>query len=75
MIKLLFYAFTTIRGGSNESILKGEYKRLRNNVHLSKKQSILNDENYTRNSVVMWFSFMEQYLNYLYAQFKNYRKS
>lgn len=66
---------TNIPGGSNESILKGEYKRLRNNVHLSKKQSILNDENYTRNSVVMWFSFMEQYLNYLYAQFKNYRKS
>lgn len=51
-----------------------EYRTLRNNVHLSKKQSIETDKAYTRGEVDHWLMFMQQYLEYLYQCLPYIRK-
>ena len=42
-----------------------EYRELRHNVHLCKDQQIINDDYYTEDTTMKWFSFMDQYLSYL----------
>ena len=50
---------------STTSRMYDEYKDLRHNVHLCKNQRIINDDYYTEETTVKWFSFMEQYLSHL----------
>lgn len=57
-----------------EKRMMNEYRALRNNVHLSKKQSIETDKAYTRGEVDHWLRFMQQYLDYLYECLPYIRK-
>ena len=57
--------------GDKEKRKMDEFRQLRNNVHLSKSQSIADEPQYSRKNVEYWFNFMKEYVNYLYMNYNS----
>lgn len=56
---------------SPEEKFYNEYRQARNNIHLSKKQDILKDGIFAQSKVEEFFSFMSQYLEFIYDTLLN----
>lgn len=59
---------------SKEGKMRKMFKDLRNNVHLSKKQSIASNPFYSPEEVMNYFEYMRQYLSYLFTRVVDVRK-
>lgn len=55
-----------VPSSSKEGMTRKSFNQLRNNVHLSKKQSIATDPAYCAEEITRYLDYMRQYLNYLY---------
>ncbi len=64
-----------VPSSSKEGQMRKKFHDLRNNVHLSKKQSILSDPSYCPEEIYHYLEYMRQYLQYLYQRMLSLREN